>query len=157
VIEENGRGWGEPEIMPTTRIRMDGMGGDQTSATNVVIDRNARPKWKRTGYKYFPYAAEQSGKWWVLRLNPAFPEHDMYTVFVDGHAAVDVTGDVHAGVPVVASVGALTPSSDDEPALDADTAEAVVSVVSGYVDYGSEHGDPCLFCSDDRDGMTREH
>jgi hypothetical protein len=34
-------------------------------------------------------------------------------------------------------------------------AATVVGTVSRCVDYGSEHDDPCIGCSDDRDGMTR--
>lgn len=102
-------------------------------------DAVARQRWQRTGYRYFPYAAMQSGTWWVLRLNVGFPEHDLYTLFVDGRAAADVTlDDIHA-------VGSLAP----------DLAAQVVGQVAGYVDYGSEHGDACDFCSGGRDGMTR--
>ena len=125
------------------------------SATRVTIDANVLPEWKRTGYTHFPYAANQSGRWWVLRRNFGFPEHDMYTVFVDGRAAADVTGDVNAGAPLVASIGALHSTESDRASLDVDTAAAVVRGVSAYVNYGSETGDPCTFCSDDRDGMTR--
>lgn len=98
------------------------------------------PRWHRTGYRFFPFAAEQSGRWWVLRINHGFPEHDLYTLFVDGEA-----------------VGDLTSTPDDAsrlPVLDAATARSVVAPVSGFVDYGSEAGDPCIFCSGDDDGMT---
>jgi hypothetical protein len=122
-----------------------------------VIDQAVRPRWLRTGYKFFPYAAQQSGQWWVLRLNHGFPEHDMYTLFVDGKAVADITGKPDHEVPLVASVASLKPydPATDEPALDAGTAATVVSTVSHYVNYGSEHGDPCIFCSDDHDGMER--
>jgi hypothetical protein len=30
----------------------------------------------------------------------------------------------------------------------------VVQTVSGYVNYGSEHDDPCLFCSEDYNPLT---
>ena len=56
------------------------------------IDPWVQPAWRRTGYKFFPYAARHGGQWWVLRFNYCFPEHDLYTVFIDGCAAVDVTG-----------------------------------------------------------------
>jgi hypothetical protein len=57
----------------------------------TVIDTPAQPEWRRTGYQFFPYAAALSGQWWVLRLNHGFPEHDMYTVFIDGVPAADIT------------------------------------------------------------------
>lgn len=97
-------------------------------------------QWQRTGYRFFPYAAEQSGQWWVLRFNPGFPEHEMYTLFVDGHAAGDLTLD-----PGPTLAADLTPG----------VATDVVRTVAGYVNYGSERGSPCDFCSGDYDGMTR--
>jgi hypothetical protein len=128
-----------------------------THVTAAAIDITARPDWQRTGYKFFPYAAQQSGQWWVLRLNHGFPEHDLYTLFIDGTAAADITDGGEHPSPLAASVAALTPAdpSAAEPHLDADTAAAVVQTVSGYVNYGSEHDDPCLFCSEDYDPMTR--
>lgn len=122
----------------------------------VSVDRNAEPGWMRTGYTFFPYAAEQAGHWWVLRFNVGFPEHDMYTLFVDKRVAVDVTGDAGSEVPLVVSVGALERSGNEEPLLDVVTALAVVGAVAGFVEYGSERGDPCVFCSDGRDGLTRD-
>ncbi|WP_454232482.1 hypothetical protein [Mycolicibacterium fortuitum] len=130
------------------------MGGDQASRTGQVVDTSAQPKWERTGYKYFPYAAQQSGQWWVLRLNTDFPDHDMYTLFVDGQAAVDVTGNPGSDLPLVATLAALKPASSDEPTLDPETAREVVAEVSAFADYGSEAGDPCIFCADNRDGLT---
>jgi hypothetical protein len=122
-----------------------------------AIDATARPQWLRTGYKFFPYAAQQSGQWWVLRLNHGFPEHDLYTLFVDGRATADITGKPGDPSPLIAGVAALKPyeAAAAEPALDPETATAVVSTVSRYADYGSEHGEPCIFCSDDHDGMAR--
>lgn len=103
----------------------------------------ARLEWRRTGYVYFPYAAMVSGQWWVLRFNPDFPAHDMYTVFVDGCARGDCT--VESGVFAGAE------------ALDAGLAESVVGAVARYLVYGSEYDDPCVFCADlaRRDPMTR--
>jgi hypothetical protein len=125
--------------------------------TAAAIDAAAQPHWVRTGYKFFPYAAQQSGRWWVLRLNHGFPEHDLYTLFVDGKAAVDITGSAENSSALVRSLAALRPydPAAGEPALDAATAATVVRPVSGFVNYGSEHDDPCDFCSDDHDGMTR--
>jgi hypothetical protein len=70
--------------------------------TGTAIEAAARPHWVHTGYKFFPYAAQQSGHWWVLRLNHGFPEHDMYTVFIDGTAAADLTADAANPSPLVA-------------------------------------------------------
>src|ERR1700730_12231159 len=72
----------------------------------IAVDAAAQPQWARTGYMFFPYAANHFGQWWVLRLNHGFPEHEMYTVFVDGRPAA-------------------------EPVLDAETAAAVVKGVFG--------------------------
>lgn len=122
--------------------------------TGTAIDTSAHPDWLRTGYKYFPYAAQQSGHWWVLRLNTGFPEHDLYTLFVDGTATADITGP--GDTPLAASVAALTPADQTGgPQLDPETAATVVQAVAPYVNYGSEHDDPCLFCSEDYDPMTR--
>ncbi|MEE6140633.1 hypothetical protein SKC41_30530 [Mycobacterium sp. 050128] len=133
-------------------------GGERPSPVPAsAVDETAHPQWLRTGYKFFPYAAQQDGHWWVLRLNYGFPEHDMYTLFVDGRPAVDLTGDPDHSSALVRSVASLRPydSVAAEPSLETHTAATVVQTVSGYADYGSEHGDPCLFCSDDRDGMVR--
>jgi hypothetical protein len=134
-------------MAPTRGLRED----------STVIDTAARPHWQRTGYKFFPYAAQQSGQWWVLRLNHGFPEHDMYTVFIDGTPAADITPNANDPAPLVAGMASLKPTDRlaAEPQLDPDTAAAVVAPVSPYVNYGSEHGDPCLFCSQDYDPMTR--
>ncbi|MGE2818268.1 hypothetical protein ACQI5H_24475 [Mycobacterium heidelbergense] len=95
--------------------------------------------------------------WWVLRLNVGSPEHDMYTLFVDAAPAVDLTGGPDHSSALVRSVAALRPfdRAVTESALETHTAAAVVQAVARYVNYGSEHGDPCLFCSDDRDAMAR--
>jgi len=122
-----------------------------------AIGPAAQPQWLRTGYKFFPYAAHHSGQWWVLRLNHGFPEHDMYTLFIDGSAAIDITADPHDPAPLVAGVASLKrfDRAAAEAQLDAETAAAVVNALSRYVNYGSEHNRPCLFCSDDHDPMAR--
>jgi hypothetical protein len=108
----------------------------------------------RTGYKFFPYAAKQSDQWWVLRLNSGFPEHDMYTLFVDAEPVADITEDPHHPAALVRSIAALKNPSLSGPALDADTAATVVSRVARYVNYGSEHDEPCDYCFHHHDGMT---
>lgn len=122
-----------------------------------AFDTTAQPDWLRTGYKFFPYAAQQSGHWWVLRLNHGFPEHDLYTLFVDGRAVADITGNADDHSPLVTSVASLKPydHAATEPELDPDTAATIVNAVSRYANYGSESDEPCIFCSDDYDGMAR--
>lgn len=101
-----------------------------------------------TGYKFFPYAARQGGRWWVLRMNYDFPEHDLYTVFIDGTATADVSGNRHSQVPLIASVGLLQPCAPapDRPLMPVDEAEAVVRPCTPFLVYGSEIGDPCDWC-----------
>ena len=93
----------------------------------------------------------------MLRLNHGFPDHDMYTVFIDGSPAADITANPDDPSPLIAGVASLKPydPAAAEPVLDADTAAAVVTAVSRYVNYGSEHDDPCIFCSEDYDPMVR--
>ena len=124
------------------------MGSNYAPNPGSPIDTTAQPAWQRTGHPAFPFAAQHSGQWWVLRFNLGFPEHDMYTLFVDGHAVADITADPDHPMPLLASIGALPTSPDpDTPALAADTVTAVIATVAGFTDYGSEHGDPCVFCS----------
>ena len=134
-------------MAPTKGLHVDG----------TAIDTAAQPPWSRTGYKFFPYAARHSGQWWVLRLNHGFPEHDLYTLFIDGSPAADITDNPDNPSPLVASVGSLKPydRAAAEPQLDDETAAALVKAVSRYVNYGSEHDDPCIFCSEDYDPMAR--
>lgn len=115
----------------------------------MTVDLAARPRWLWTGSRFFPYAAQQSGQWWVLRLNHGFPAHDLYTLFVDGTAVADVTGDPAHAMPLLAGIGALKPHHRDsaEPRLDAETVAEVLNEVARYADYGSEHNDPCICCS----------
>ena len=72
----------------------------------------------------------------------------MYTVFIDGRAAADVTGDAGSAIPLVASIAALRPHErrSDEPDLAPELAETVVRSVAGYVVYGSEVNDPSPWC-----------
>lgn len=68
--------------------------GDDIRSPMPCVDTDARPDWVRAGYKFFPFAARQSGRWWVLRTNFDFPEHPLYTLFIDGRPAADISGDV---------------------------------------------------------------
>lgn len=121
---------------------------DDPAHQPVVVDTHLRPNWMRTGYKFFPYAAQVSGQWWVLRFNYDFPEHDMYTLFVDGSPGVDITAGRADARPLVSSIFALKPfrRDDGEPTLAPELAEQVVRPVAGYVVYGSEVNDPCDRC-----------
>jgi len=116
----------------------------------------AQLEWLRTGYKFFPYAARQSGQRWVLRFNYGCPEHDMYTLFIDGRPTVDITGSPDHSSALVRGIATLRPfdPAATEPTLEADTAAFVVRAVSHFVAYGSEHDDPCDVCSGDHDGMA---
>ncbi|WP_043985172.1 hypothetical protein [Mycolicibacterium llatzerense] len=125
------------------------MGSNYAPNPGTAIDTATRPAWQRTGHDHFPYAANQSGHWWVLRANYGFPEHDLYTLFVDGQAVADITANPYHPLPLLASIGALRLTDPDPavPMLDDDVADADVGAVASYVNYGSEHDDPCLFCS----------
>jgi hypothetical protein len=114
----------------------------------MSVEPTARPAWMRTGYKFFPYAARYCEQWWVLRLNYDFPEHDLYTVFIDGRATADVSGNPHDERPFVAGIGALRPftAGIGEPDLAPDVAETVVRMLADYVVYGSEVEEPCDWC-----------
>ncbi|WP_280506231.1 hypothetical protein [Nocardia farcinica] len=99
---------------------------------SVEFVRTARPRWRRTGDARFPVAARVAGKWWVLRINP-FPDHDLWTLFVDGAARFDLTA---------------VPESWGEPSqtrrrLWPGRARRVLRPVRGFAVYGSEVGEPC--------------
>ncbi|WP_245556961.1 hypothetical protein [Jongsikchunia kroppenstedtii] len=111
-----------------------------------------RPTWRWTGYRYFPYAARHDRQWWVLRLNWGFPEHDLFTLFIDGRAIGDITPPTRPEKPFELSVAPLRPFSGPAgPVMDAQTAKDAVGALTRYADYGSERDDPCMFCSSDGD------
>lgn len=91
----------------------------------------AEPRWQRTGNDRFPVAADVDGHWWVLRLN-CFPDHAMWTLFVDGVPRFDIDG---------------TPPSwgrpHDRSAPLLANADEVLAPVENLVAYGSEVGKPC--------------
>lgn len=92
-----------------------------------------RPHWHGTGNPYFPLAARVSGQWWVLRLN-SFPDHPLWTWFVDGQARCDID-DAPPSWGNVSSVGA--------PALGSGDARDALEPVQDLIAYGSEAGRPC--------------
>jgi hypothetical protein len=89
--------------------------------------------WFRTGIEPFGHAAWIAGRCWVLRLND-FPEHPLYTLFVDG--------------TVVGDLDDLAPAWSAEamrglPVLDAGRRAEVVELMRWLGPYGSEQGTPC--------------
>ncbi|MFI5718105.1 hypothetical protein [Nocardia sp. NPDC051750] len=94
---------------------------------------HGRPAWRSTGNWRFPLVAEVAGEWWVLRIN-GFPDHDLWTLFIDGVVRGDLTA-VPAGWGKLDMWAAPTL----EPALVA----AVLAPVAGFAVYGSEVGQPC--------------
>jgi hypothetical protein len=114
------------------------------------VDTDITPRWRRTGYRYFPYAACESGHAWVLRANYCFPAHDLCTLFIDGRAVADVTSGREDPRPLLASIGSLNPilpeSLPEVPAMAPDLAKTIVDAVAKYVAHGVEWGDPCAWC-----------
>jgi hypothetical protein len=96
-------------------------------------DLHARPEWRRTGDTRFPVAAVVGGLWWVLRIN-SFPDHPLWTLFVDGVRRLDFDD-------VPTSWG--QPADPSAPLLECRTADEVVAPVKDFVAYGSEVGKPC--------------
>lgn len=101
-------------------------------------ESQAQPQWRGTGHRKFPLAAGVDGHWWVLRLNP-FPDHSLWTLFIDGVARYDLDD-------APPSWGVLAPAS--APPLDPWTADSLLAPLRGFTVYGSEAGKPCddLFC-----------
>ncbi|WP_280243401.1 hypothetical protein [Nocardia abscessus] len=94
---------------------------------------HARPQWQRTGIARFPVAALVDNQWWVLRIN-GFPDHPLWTLFVDGTPRFDLDDTPPTwGRPSVRSA----------PSLDPRTAEQAVAPIQSFTAYGSEVGDPC--------------
>lgn len=89
--------------------------------------------WYRTRIDPFHRAAWIDGRCWVLRLND-FPEHPLYTLFVDGI----VVGDLD-DVPATWATFALRLL----PVLDDERRAAVIELMAQLGSYGAEHGQPC--------------
>lgn len=97
----------------------------------------AAAQWQSTGSPRFPLAARLDGAWWVLRMNP-FPDHPLWTVFVDGSC----WGDFNNWPPEWAP----RPDDDADPReVDLGTADAAdaLTSVDGLAVYGTESGQPC--------------
>ncbi|MCI2416806.1 hypothetical protein MOQ72_05165 [Saccharopolyspora sp. K220] len=95
---------------------------------------NAEPQWRRTGNPYFPAVATVDGRSWVLRRNRGFPDHAMWTLFINGAGRFDMDDFPPAWGK---------PTDQSAPLLDARAAEEVLAPVRDFVVYGSEVGDPC--------------
>ncbi len=93
----------------------------------------AHPAWQKTGNPRFPIVARFDKSWWVLRAN-AFPDHPMWTLFVDGQRRFDVDDPP-------AAWGSL--AEGDLPAVDESTAVDVLRAVKKYTAFGSEVGRAC--------------
>ena len=91
--------------------------------------------WRSTGAPAFVNAAWLDGAWWVLRLN-GFPDHPLFTLFVDGVVAGDVQ-DIKTRAPAwdldLTGLRPLTAAQRDE----------VLTSMRGLGPYGSEIGQPC--------------
>lgn len=91
--------------------------------------------WHRTGARVFVHAARVDGVWWVLRLN-SFPDHPMFTLFVDG----EVVGDLN---DVETSAPGWDLAVGDRASLTAEQRDEALTVMRGLGPYGSEVGQPC--------------
>ncbi len=91
------------------------------------------PRWYQTGAPFFPVAGRVDGAWWVLRVN-SFPDHPLWTLFVDGVRRFDVDD----APPAWGNPAAL-----DHPALTPAEASEVLAPVAALVAYGSEVGAAC--------------
>ncbi|RKE23472.1 hypothetical protein [Streptomyces sp. TLI_171] len=89
--------------------------------------------WHTVDSNVFPYAARLDGRWLVLRLND-FPEHPLYTLFVDGQ----VIGDLND----VPSTWQLRPRAT-LPVLTAQDRLTVLRLMTGRGPYGAEADAPC--------------
>lgn len=99
-------------------------------------DHVARPVlWQCTGAPVFVHAARVDDAWWVLRRN-GFPDHPLYTLFVGGVVAGDVT-DIRAVAP------SWDMDVDHRPALTGAERDEILAALSGFGPYGAEAGRPC--------------
>ncbi|MCM6778412.1 hypothetical protein NDR87_32950 [Nocardia sp. CDC159] len=98
-----------------------------------------RPRWRRTGNAYFPVAALVDGQWWVLRIN-SFPDHPIWTLFVDAERRFDIDIDQ--------APSWRTEAEESAPVWENHIVQRILSPIQNFVAYGSEVGKPCdnLFC-----------
>ncbi|MGV9821702.1 hypothetical protein [Nocardia xishanensis] len=112
---------------------MTGDGSIDKTVGMAYPELNARPRWSRTGDAHFPVAASVDGSWWVLRLN-CFPDHPLWTLFVDGLRRFDIDDTPPEWGK---------PSDRSAPALEDESVEEILRPVRNFVAYASEIGDPC--------------
>lgn len=77
-------------------------------------------------------AAEVDGSWWVVRRNP-FPEHELYTLFVDGQVRFDFTEVPPAWAGLRTGLRRLGRQS----------VRSALTPLRDFTVYGSEAGQPC--------------
>lgn len=103
-----------------------------------AIAAQVRPHWRRTGNVCFPHAAHMFGSWWVLRIN-GFPDHPLYTLFVDQVGQRDLEDLPRRWGSPDSVAGAQLEGADQL---------AVLEGLEKLEIYGSERGEPCqgLYC-----------
>lgn len=112
------------------------VGGIRASGTMNDVERpelHIRPEWGQTGNVYFPVAAVVNGEWWVLRINN-FPDHPLWTLFVNGERRFDITD-----TPTTWA----NPAGREHKKLPPEVAAEALRPVERFVAYGSEIGCPC--------------
>jgi hypothetical protein len=118
--------WPDP-LSPLTRRELDGLGLGEADL------KAARPAWRRVGSRVILFAASESGRWWVLRLND-FPDHPLFTLFVEGRRICDMNDPPREWA--LQPYGAL-------PVLEERQQAHVLDVMRSFGPYGSEVGVPC--------------
>lgn len=100
---------------------------------------DVRAHWWRTGDPYFPMITTVGGTYWVLRIN-SFPDHPLYTLFVDGARRYDLDD-----VPPTWRMPAGDPASPVRTGAESgeQAVRAALAPVRDFVAYGSEVGQPC--------------
>jgi hypothetical protein len=108
--------------------------------------------WQHTDTRVFVHAARVDDAWWVLRLN-GFPDHPLFTLFVDGVVVGDVE-DIRTRAPAW-DLGAA-----GRPALAGEQRGEILTLMRGLGPYGSEVGQPCdgdwCSCTQRTDDYIRE-
>jgi hypothetical protein len=105
----------------------------------------ATPRWCRTRNSRFPFAARVSGRWWVLRLN-SFPDHPLWTWFIDGAVVGDTNDPPRGGErtwgtePLAVLVGLHLSSGGTF--LEASEEPEALAGLHDFEAHGSEFGHP---------------
>lgn len=129
------------DVLPID-MKFEGHGSGKAAGVAAVLEQlesryrsglAARPRWCQTSNGRFPFAARVSGRWWVLRLNN-FPDHPLWTLFIDGAVACDFDDRPPEWGKQEWDTAPLSEGSDEAEAL---------TPVQDFVAYGSEIGRPC--------------